>query len=334
MKYSIIVPCYKCEDTIERLMDSIVIQNEKDLEVILVNDQEDGDYNWVVEKYNSLFPVKIIGTDFHNHNPGNSRNYGLDAAIGDWILFIDCDDTLRDSALDIFSKKIEEFPNQKVFFGKQKQWHKDGTEFADNEEYQDIHLVWLHGKCYNREFLNEHNIRFIPTMRSCEDYWFNYQVAAHLWRLGYEFILVNQYVYNWLWNDNSLSRSSSYFIDLLPHIYDHQRASLLSWLTIKNDNETVDIQTVYKHFFLQLCMSYFTIQYFRSKDIYINTDIIREALSKVKEVFYIRTFDLINDFESDYDRYIDYYNQAVRSFTLENFVCPESFRTWILNICK
>ena len=179
MLFSIIVPCFNCDHTIGRLLDSIVIQNESDLEVILVDDTEDHSFVKKITKYKKKLNIKIVGTDLKNHNPGNSRNYGLDVATGDWVLFIDCDDTFRPNALQIFKEYINtQF--SPCYFARIKQFHEDNTEYSAQEEYQARHIVWTHGKCYNREFLNNCGIRFKPEMKSCEDYWFNYMVLANI----------------------------------------------------------------------------------------------------------------------------------------------------------
>jgi glycosyltransferase involved in cell wall biosynthesis len=237
MFYSIIVPCYNCDDTIARLLDSILDQNFPDLEVILVDDTDNHSFLKEVEPYKEKLNIKIVNTELKYHNPGNSRNQGLEVAQGDWVLFIDCDDTFRENALILFKSYIDT-QYSPCYFAAVKQFHEDGTEYTKAEEYQAKHIVWTHGKCYNRQFLNDCGIRFKPDMKSCEDYWFNYMVLANIINQGLTYIDIPEYVYNWLWNPKSLSRSTLYFLSIKEHFYDHLEASLIPWTLIAYPNQT------------------------------------------------------------------------------------------------
>ena len=329
MLFSIIVPCFNCDHTIGRLLDSILIQNENDLEVILVDDTEDHSFVKRITKYKKKLNIKIVGTDLKNHNPGNSRNYGLDVATGDWVLFIDCDDTFRPNALQIFKEYINtQF--SPCYFARIKQFHEDNTEYSDQEEYQARHIVWTHGKCYNREFLNNCGIRFKPEMKSCEDYWFNYMVLANILNKGLSYVDIPDYVYNWMWNSNSLSRSTLYFLSIKEHFYDHLEASLIPWTLIANPDKTQEVFQWYVQF---LIIDYFLYQFFYHKGIFFNTDIVKKSLSKVGEVFGITILDIINSVESNYQMWITGY-QSTQGIIHEDFVCQQSFREWMLNMYK
>lgn len=329
MLFSIIVPCYNCDNTIERLLDSIVIQNEKDLEVILVDDTDDHSFVKLTKPYKKKLNIKVVQTELKYHNPGNSRNHGLDVATGDWVLFIDCDDTFRENALQTFKNYI----NTKFaycYVSCMKQWHEDGREFNLNEEYQAKHIVWTHGKCYNRKFLNDCGIRFKPEMKSCEDYWFNYLVLANLLNKGTNYIDIPEYTYNWMWNDRSLSRSTIYFMSIKEHFYDHLNASLIPWTIIAYPDQTQEVFEWYRYF---LVMNYFLFQFFYSKGIIFKTDIVKESLSRIYQVFGVSILDIINSVESNYDFYQEAYKSA-KGIIHEDFVCQNSFRDWMLNMYK
>jgi len=328
MRYSIIVPCYNCDSTIKRLLDSILIQNTTDFEVILVDDTEDHSFLTKVKPYYRRMDLKVVNTDLKLHNPGNSRNYGLDVATGDWVIFIDCDDTLRDRALQSYSEVIDSGEPCLAIWSKIKQFTPDDKELVD--EYQAKHMVWVHGKCYNRNFLNNCGIRFIPDMKACEDYFFNYLVYAYLLSFGTSFKEINTYTYNWKWNNSSLSRSNSYIMNLKEHFYDHIYASLIPWTLPTNSDFSVN---VYKYFEMFLVISYFLYQYYLSKNITFKKGIVEKALNRTWEVFGITILDIINNVETHYDDYIDCYNKTV-GIVNENFVCQQSFRDWLLNICK
>ena len=329
MFFSVIVPCYNCDDTIARLLDSIVIQKEKDLEVILVDDTEDHSFLQYIKPYKKKLNIKVVETELIYHNPGNSRNVGLEAAIGDWVLFIDCDDTFREGAFKTFRSYIEA-QYSPCYVACVKQWHSDGTEFQPEEEYQAKHIVWTHAKCYDRKFLDECGIRFKKDMKSCEDYWFNYMVLANILNRGLGFVDMKEYVYNWLWNPNSLSRSTLYFLSIKEHFYDHLEASLIPWTLIAYPDQT---QGVFEWFMQFLVIDYFLFQFFYHKGIFFSTDIVKKALSKVNEVFGITMLDIINALEQNYPLWVKCYNNT-QGIIHEDFVCQQSFREWILNMYK
>ena len=96
MKVSIIIPIYNVESYIANCLHSVFNQTYKDLEIILVDDcGTDKSMNIAMEsinKYKSSFYIKVI---HHKENKGLSaaRNSGIKEATGDYIYFLDSDDT-------------------------------------------------------------------------------------------------------------------------------------------------------------------------------------------------------------------------------------------------
>lgn len=85
-KYSIIVPAHNDEARISKALESVRMQTCHDYELIVVCDAcTDGTEN-VAKRYGA----KTICVNYHRD--GLSRNAGLDAATGEWVLFIDSDD--------------------------------------------------------------------------------------------------------------------------------------------------------------------------------------------------------------------------------------------------
>lgn len=86
MKFSVIIPAYNAEDHITPALESIKAQSFKDYELIVVCDSCTDKTEHIAGKYTDRV-IRI-----NEHNDGMSRNAGLDAAKGDWILFLDDDD--------------------------------------------------------------------------------------------------------------------------------------------------------------------------------------------------------------------------------------------------
>lgn len=93
-KISIIVPIYNVEKYLQKCIDSIIAQTEKDFECILVNDCSPDNCEQICKnacKKDSRF---VYVKREKNGGLGAARNSGLDAATGKYISFIDSDDTL------------------------------------------------------------------------------------------------------------------------------------------------------------------------------------------------------------------------------------------------
>lgn len=95
MKLSVIVPVYRVEATLNRCVESILRQQEADMEVILVDDGSPDQCPQKCDKWAARDPrIRVI----HKANGGlsDARNAGLDAATGDCITFVDSDDWVED----------------------------------------------------------------------------------------------------------------------------------------------------------------------------------------------------------------------------------------------
>lgn len=99
--FSVIVPVYNVEKYLPQCVDSIVIQKGCDLEVILVDDGSTDGSGRICDDYADRYGyVHVI----HKENGGlsDARNVGVNAAAGDYILFVDSDDYIvADSIAEI-----------------------------------------------------------------------------------------------------------------------------------------------------------------------------------------------------------------------------------------
>lgn len=89
MKYSVIVPVYNRVDEIDDLLRSLAAQRGGDFEAIIIEDGSTIPCGETVEKYRDALDVKY----YYKENEGRSiaRNYGLERATGDYMIFFDSD---------------------------------------------------------------------------------------------------------------------------------------------------------------------------------------------------------------------------------------------------
>ena len=93
--FSIIIPCYNSNKTIGKVLDSIIQQDlpYQDIQVIISDDCSTEFYQDIIDSYKDKLFITQVQTDY-NCCPGNTRQQGVDAAIGEWITFMDHDDQL------------------------------------------------------------------------------------------------------------------------------------------------------------------------------------------------------------------------------------------------
>lgn len=99
---SVIVPVYKAEQTIARCIKSVIIQEYKDWELILVDDGSPDKSGEICEEYARKDKrIRVI----HQKNAGASaaRNHGMEEVCGEYICFIDSDDYVSSKYLMDFS---------------------------------------------------------------------------------------------------------------------------------------------------------------------------------------------------------------------------------------
>lgn len=104
IKVSVIVPIYNVEKYLGKLVDSLIMQTLKEIEIILVDDGSPDNCGLICDQYaRKDNRVKVI----HKKNGGVSaaRNDGLSSAKGDFVIFCDSDDWLPLDALELLWKK-------------------------------------------------------------------------------------------------------------------------------------------------------------------------------------------------------------------------------------
>lgn len=100
-KISVIMPVYNAEKTIERAILSIINQTYNNIELILINDGSTDETESIIKKY--IEKEKKIDIRYYfqeNSGPSIAKNLGIDMAIGEYILFVDSDDTISENYIE------------------------------------------------------------------------------------------------------------------------------------------------------------------------------------------------------------------------------------------
>lgn len=183
-KISIIIPVYNAEQYIDNCLKSLIGQTYKNIEIILVDDgSKDSSYDICLEYSKKYSFIKI----FHKTNggPSSARNLGISKASGDYICFVDSDDTVSeyyvekllenkaDMVLGGFIELINE--NKKnVKMCNSIQMFKDEEiyiKFIEASESDIYNSPWC--KLYKRNIIEKNKLRYDESLRMGEDLEFN-----------------------------------------------------------------------------------------------------------------------------------------------------------------
>tara|TARA_R110002072_G_scaffold199399_1_gene356979 strand:- start:2709 stop:3575 length:867 start_codon:yes stop_codon:yes gene_type:complete len=115
--FSIIIPIYNGEQTLETCLDSVASQTFKDFELILVNDGSTDASEEIIQDWISLhleLDIKLVEQE--NLGLGKARNSGIEIAQGQYICFLDCDDIWTVNKLSEIAFLLKENPALKFIY--------------------------------------------------------------------------------------------------------------------------------------------------------------------------------------------------------------------------
>ena len=95
-KISVIIPVYNAESTLRRCVDSVLAQTFTDFECLLINDGSKDKSGEICDEY-AAKDSRIRVFHMENGGPSAARNFGLNQAIGQYVIFQDADDYLLDN---------------------------------------------------------------------------------------------------------------------------------------------------------------------------------------------------------------------------------------------
>ncbi|WP_442266155.1 glycosyltransferase [Tenacibaculum sp. ZS6-P6] len=107
IKISLVIPVYNRPDEIEELLESLIQQDfKKKYEVVIVEDGSTESSETIVNKYTSLLNISYFFKP--NSGPGDSRNYGMKRAWGNYFIILDSDVILPSHYLSTIDKFLSE----------------------------------------------------------------------------------------------------------------------------------------------------------------------------------------------------------------------------------
>lgn len=293
---SIIIPIYHCENTIERLLNSILNQGipKHTYEVIITDDGDSNQIEGILYNYSDNMNIRYCKNN-KKPCPANNRNNGLKNARGKWVTFIDQDDVFTTDILPNILNLIREYQVKNVCLTMFKEYDIEKMNFTN--KYYDFD-IFLHGKFYNKDFLERNHIEFVEDVEAHEDIGFNNQVFAAVLKEGSmnELIYYNLLGYLWIYNKNSLSHRT-YSHCYVDEYFEELFETITPIFRYYNIDDTRNF-CIYKimHCIIKAYL-YYQHLLFTSKDKNIinkNYILLKNFIQKVKEYTDIIEQDIIN----------------------------------------
>ncbi|QKE74324.1 glycosyltransferase family 2 protein [Arthrobacter citreus] len=179
---------YNAEKYLSTCLDSVLAQSMIDFEVLLINDGSTDGSALICDQYsNSDIRVKVYHKT--NSGPSSARNYGIQNALGEYIMFIDSDDYIVQDTFKIVNFEVERFSADLVVFpifekkDEVIQLFNISECYFDDKESKKTFLkeIWLKSdllaspvnKIYKSDIIKRNNIFFNEEFSIAEDYLFN-----------------------------------------------------------------------------------------------------------------------------------------------------------------
>ncbi|MFG2829819.1 CDP-glycerol glycerophosphotransferase family protein [Streptomyces sp. NPDC048434] len=176
-RFSIVVPVYRVQGFLRECMDSVLAQDDADFELIAVDDCSPDRSGAILDEYAARDDrVQVLHLP-ENVGLGQARNAGLEKVRGDYVLFLDSDDTLVPGALSALAERLAATDNPEILIFDYSRTYWDGSTrrnalselldesgapsfpLAERPQLLDLlQIVW--NKAYRRDFIEEHGFAF------------------------------------------------------------------------------------------------------------------------------------------------------------------------------
>lgn len=247
-KVTVIVAAYNVELYIEELMESLVNQTYKNLEILVFDDGSKDKTPKLLDKFAEKYmQIKIIHQE--NIGLGATRNHGIKAATGKYITFVDGDDvlpltayeklvaTLEQTGSEMASGYVKRINSEKTFstwlFKNAIRMTNVKTNIRERLELVFDSTAW--NKLYNLEFMRRNNL-YYPENKLYED--IPVEMKAHM--LANHVDIITDLVYYWRTRDKGDASITQNRADL------HSVTDRLEMLTLARNNikNTPDFENV------------------------------------------------------------------------------------------
>jgi len=233
--FSVIIPVYNAERTIEKCALSVLNQTFDDFELIMINDGSKDGSQKKMEEIKESFPlVKIRLINQENCGAGKTRNHGITQATGEYVAFLDSDDYWDKAFLEETKKVIDEKKADLVYIDHIRE-KEDGSVirfermsvFSNLDKEQFIrrqltgYIPWGgHRKVIRRSLLMDRDIRYATSIKVGEESLYSYKALYYSEVYAFQ----SKALYHYVANETSLTANDT--ISNSINVYEFVRKSL------------------------------------------------------------------------------------------------------------
>lgn len=217
VKYSIILCVYNGEKYVEKCLTSLLDQTYSNYEIILIDDGSKDHTSSLLNKYKDNKKITIISQK--NQGLSVARNVGVKKSKGDYLLFVDIDDTVAPTFLETIEKEIskdldlikfnyaytydkkEKKPVVSHFQNKVVSGEEAFALLASEKEPFELATIYA----YKRTFFQKNNFSFAQGM-----YHEDYGLIPYIILKSKKVKLLDDVLYYYYQTDNSITRNNDY----------------------------------------------------------------------------------------------------------------------------
>ena len=218
-KISVIIPVYNTEQYLRKCFDSVIAGKYPNLEMVIINDGSSDNSEKIINEYQNKYPEIISYYSKENTGVADTRNFGIEKAKGDYIMFLDSDDYIDEALF----KNLEKYINQDIDLIKFKLQRVDregklleiipGATFKATSGQDGFNKLYgtdvlLDSPCVyliKKEIFTNNNLKF-KVGTEHEDFGLMPFVIV----LAKTMISINFYGYYYVQSDNSITRNEDY----------------------------------------------------------------------------------------------------------------------------
>lgn len=218
VEVSIIVPIYNTEKYLKKCVDSLLNQDINNYEILLINDSSPDNSQTIIDEYVEKYPNIVKGYIKENGGLGDTRNYAIPYAKGQYLMFVDSDDYVKEFSLKKLISLMKEKDLDILVFDFIKVY--DDKKFIHEKSMNDISLSDYIlstpnacNKIFKRLLFLDNNIMF-PTRIWYEDLAIIPSLAQFTNKIGY----INEGIYFYQFRNNSIMNQNKYNPKILDMI--------------------------------------------------------------------------------------------------------------------
>ena len=226
---SIVVPVYNLEKLIGRCLDSIAHQTFSNFEVLLIDDGSTDNSGAICDEY-AKRDSRFHSYHKENGGVGSARQYGIERAIGKYIIHVDPDDWIEENMLSAMFAKAEEedadmvicdyymdYPQGQIF--KSQQPESLDSEYILKAFFYNKQRGSLWNKLIRMSCIRNFQLSFVEGVNYCEDLLFNVKLLLNIQKISY----LNGAFYHYVQYADSISITSPFNKSWLNYYESYQK---------------------------------------------------------------------------------------------------------------